>query len=55
MSDSSTSHLEVALRNDVRQLGEMLGRVIANDRGEAFLEVIERIRVRRTTNVGFLP
>ncbi len=44
MSDSSTSHLEVALRNDVRQLGEMLGQVIAKDRGEAFLELIESIR-----------
>jgi len=37
-------HLEAPLRDDVRQLGWLLGRVIADNRGEAFLERIERIR-----------
>ncbi len=37
-------HLDKALRDDVRLLGEILGRVIAQDRGAAFVERIERIR-----------
>ncbi len=37
-------HLDAPLRDDVRQLGWLLGRVIADDRGEAFLEQIETIR-----------
>ena len=36
--------LDKALRDDVRLLGEILGRVIAADRGAAFVERIERIR-----------
>lgn len=37
-------HLDKALRDDVRLLGEILGRVIAADRGDAFVARIERIR-----------
>jgi len=37
-------HLEAPLRDDVRELGHILGRVIADARGEAFLERIETIR-----------
>ena len=37
-------HLETALRDDVRLLGFLLGRVIADARGENFLERIETIR-----------
>ncbi len=37
-------HLDASLRDDVRQLGWLLGRVIADDRGEPFLEGIENIR-----------
>ncbi len=37
-------HLDTALRDDVRQLGEVLGRVIASDRGAGFVARIERIR-----------
>ncbi|NKB98289.1 MAG: phosphoenolpyruvate carboxylase [Pseudomonadales bacterium] len=44
MSNSNTRHLEAVLRQDVRHLGEILGSVIANDRGEAFLGMIEDIR-----------
>ncbi|HEY6598384.1 MAG TPA: phosphoenolpyruvate carboxylase, partial [Pseudomonadales bacterium] len=36
--------MDKALRDDVRLLGEILGRVIAQDRGAAFVERIERIR-----------
>jgi phosphoenolpyruvate carboxylase len=36
--------LDKALRDDVRLLGEVLGRVIAADRGPQFVDVIERIR-----------
>ena len=42
-SDASL-HLDKALRDDVRLLGEILGRVIAADRGQAFVDRIERIR-----------
>lgn len=38
------SHLEAPLRDDVRRLGENLGRAIAEDRGEPFLQCIEEIR-----------
>ena len=37
-------HLEAPLRDDVRKLGHVLGRVIAEARGEDFLERIETIR-----------
>ena len=40
----SPRHLDKALRDDVRKLGEILGRVIAADRGMAFVDRIERIR-----------
>ena len=40
----SPDHLDKALRDDVRLLGELLGRVIAADRGIAFVDRIERIR-----------
>ena len=36
--------LDKALRDDVRLLGEILGRVIAADRGAAFVDRIEKIR-----------
>ncbi len=36
--------LDKALRDDVRLLGEILGRVIAADRGTAFVDLIEQIR-----------
>lgn len=42
--DRELKHLEAPLRDDVRELGHMLGRVIADARGEAFLERIETIR-----------
>lgn len=38
------SHLDARLRDDVRRLGEMLGRAIAEHRGEPFLQRIEEIR-----------
>ena len=44
MSELTTRHLEAPLRDDVRQLGQMLGRVMARDRGEAFVQTIEDIR-----------
>ncbi len=37
-------HLDKSLREDVRLLGQLLGRVIADDRGEDFLDEIETIR-----------
>ncbi len=37
-------HLETPLRDDVRLLGRLLGRVVADARGEAFLDRIETIR-----------
>ncbi len=37
-------HLDRSLRDDVRLLGALLGRVIAQDRGSALLECIETIR-----------
>ena len=40
----SPRQLDKALRDDVRLLGELLGRVIAADRGSAFVDRIERIR-----------
>ncbi len=40
----SLQHLDPKLRDDVRLLGEILGRVIAGDRGVAFVDRIERIR-----------
>ncbi len=44
LQPDSALHLDKALRDDVRLLGEILGRVIAADRGEAFVDRIERIR-----------
>ena len=41
---SGLNHLQVPLRDDVRRLGEVLGQVIAADRGNAFLAQIEEIR-----------
>ena len=41
---SEARHLDKTLRDDVRLLGEILGRVIARDRGAAFVDRIERIR-----------
>lgn len=43
-SPTDLKHLEAPLRDDVRRLGQLLGRVIADARGEAFLECIETIR-----------
>ncbi|HEX7035496.1 MAG TPA: phosphoenolpyruvate carboxylase [Pseudomonadales bacterium] len=37
-------HLETPLRDDVRLLGRLLGRIVAEARGEPFLERIETIR-----------
>ncbi len=37
-------YLATPLREDVRLLGNLLGKVIANDRGEAFVERIETVR-----------
>ncbi|MEZ5557047.1 MAG: phosphoenolpyruvate carboxylase [Pseudomonadales bacterium] len=42
-------HLEAPLRDDVRELGQLLGRVIADARGEAFLGKIEAIRALAKT------
>ena len=44
LQPDSPRHLNKALRDDVRKLGEILGRVIAADRGAAFVDRIERIR-----------
>ena len=41
---AASTHLDKALRDDVRLLGEILGRVIGADRGAEFVAVIERIR-----------
>jgi phosphoenolpyruvate carboxylase len=41
---SEAKLLDKALRDDVRLLGEILGRVIAADRGPAFVDRIEKIR-----------
>ncbi len=41
---SDLRHLETPLRDDVRLLGRLLGRVVADARGETFLERIETIR-----------
>jgi phosphoenolpyruvate carboxylase len=37
-------HLDQQLRDDVRLLGDLLGRVIAAHRGPAFVDLIERVR-----------
>ena len=44
MTKASASHLEAPLREDVRNLGDLLGQVIAADRGADFLQKIEDIR-----------
>ncbi len=41
---AALTHLEVPLRDDVRLLGNLLGRVISADRGDAFVVRIEKIR-----------
>ncbi len=41
---TETTHLDRRLRDDVRLLGELLGRVILDDRGQRLFDVIERIR-----------
>jgi len=41
---SDLKHLEAPLRDDVRELGQLLGQVIADARGDDFLERIETIR-----------
>ena len=40
----SSQHIDKALRDDVRMLGDILGSVIAADRGAEFVARIERIR-----------
>ena len=35
---------ELPLRRDVRSLGTLLGRVLVEQEGEAFFEVVERLR-----------
>jgi len=42
--DAGLSGLPLALRGEVRLLGDLLGRVIANDRGSEFVDRIETIR-----------
>ena len=37
-------HLDQRLRDDVRLLGDLLGRVIGADRGSGFVAIIERVR-----------
>ena len=43
-SQAQALHLDKSLREDVRLLGQLLGKVIAKDRGQRFLEEIETIR-----------
>jgi len=43
-TDDPLRYLDQRLRDDVRLLGDMLGRVIAADRGPAFVATIERVR-----------
>lgn len=56
--DRNLAGLPSALRGDVRLLGELLGRVIANHRGSGFVDRIETIRAlakraRRGTSVDW--
>jgi len=44
MSQTDFDHIDPQLRNDVRHLGKLLGKVIAEDQGSAALEAIERVR-----------
>src|SRR6266513_6147902 len=43
-SSTDNSIKEVPLRRDVRSLGMLLGRVLVEQEGEAFYEVVERLR-----------
>src|ERR1700691_3880223 len=43
-ADTSDPAKELPLRRDVRSLGILLGRVLVEQEGEAFLDVVERLR-----------
>ena len=43
-ADTSDPAKELPLRRDVRSLGTLLGRVLVEQEGEAFFEVVERLR-----------
>src|SRR5580698_4519493 len=43
-ADTADSRKEVPLRRDVRSLGILLGRVLVEQEGEAFFQVVERLR-----------
>ncbi len=43
-ADTSNPDKELPLRRDVRSLGMLLGRVLVEQEGEAFYEVVERLR-----------
>ena len=43
-ADTSDPAKELPLRRDVRSLGILLGRVLVEQEGEAFFEVVERLR-----------
>ena len=43
-ADTSDPAKELPLRRDVRSLGMLLGRVLVEQEGEAFFEVVERLR-----------
>ena len=40
-----------SLRNDVRYLGNILGRVIKKQEGESFFNLVERIRLLSKANI----
>src|SRR4051794_41370696 len=43
-ADTSDPAKELPLRRDVRSLGILLGRVLVEQEGEAFFDVVERLR-----------
>src|SRR6201987_6462357 len=43
-ADTSDPAKELPLRRDVRSLGMLLGRVLVEQEGESFFEVVERLR-----------
>src|SRR6201997_1618992 len=43
-ADTTDPAKELPLRRDVRSLGTLLGRVLVEQEGDAFLEVVERLR-----------
>ena len=50
---SGVDRLDPRLRDDVRRLGQLLGRVIETDRGPEFVELIESIRtLAKSTRAG---